>query len=109
MLTGLGKELHENGLLLSSALGPWGVMLTDEAKESLDLVNIMAYDWAKIHATITVNFIPAIISALNTLSKKDSEKISFFLAYRFTATPETKANSCRQAILTLKSIQDLKT
>lgn len=47
MLTGLGKELHDNDLLLSSALGPWGVMLTDEAKESLDLVNIMAYDWAK--------------------------------------------------------------
>lgn len=109
MLTGLGKELHENGLLLSSALGPWGVMLTDEAKESLDLVNIMAYDWAKIPATITVNFIPAIISALNTLSKKDSEKINFFLGYRFTATPEIKAISCRQVIQTLKSIQDPKT
>lgn len=47
MLVGLGEELHKNNLLLSSALGPWGVRLTDEAKNSLDLVNVMAYDWAK--------------------------------------------------------------
>lgn len=47
MLVGLGKKLHKNDLLLSSALGPWGVRLTDEAKKSLDIVNVMAYDWAK--------------------------------------------------------------
>ncbi len=43
----LGGALHRRGLLLSAALGPWGVQLSRRARESMDFVNVMAYDWPK--------------------------------------------------------------
>lgn len=47
LLVKLGRELHRRGLLLSSALAPWGIQLSREARESLDFVNVMGYDWPK--------------------------------------------------------------
>ncbi len=47
LLTNLKPKLEKSGTLLSSALGPWGNMMNDEAKEALDFVNVMSYDWAK--------------------------------------------------------------
>ena len=47
LLIRLGEELHRRGLLLSAAFGPWGIQLNRRARESLDFVNVMAYDWPK--------------------------------------------------------------
>ena len=47
LLTNLGRALHMRGLLLSSALSPWGIHLSRAARESLDFVNVMGYDWPK--------------------------------------------------------------
>ncbi|MGN0519265.1 MAG: glycoside hydrolase family 18 protein [Candidatus Fimenecus sp.] len=47
LLINLKAKLTPENLLLSSALGPWGNMLSKEAKAALDYVNVMSYDWAK--------------------------------------------------------------
>lgn len=47
LLVELKPKLENEGILLSSALGPWGNMMSSEAKEALDFVNVMSYDWAK--------------------------------------------------------------
>lgn len=47
LLIRLGESLHRQGLLLSAAFGPWGVQLNARARQSLDFVNVMAYDWPK--------------------------------------------------------------
>ena len=47
LLIRLSDALHQQGRMLSSALGPWGVLLNRRARESLDFVNVMAYDWPK--------------------------------------------------------------
>ncbi|MGN0533112.1 MAG: glycosyl hydrolase family 18 protein [Eubacterium sp.] len=47
LLVNLKPKLEAKGILLSSALGPWGNMMSDEAKATLDYVNVMSYDWAK--------------------------------------------------------------
>lgn len=47
LLTTLKPKLVEKDLKFSSALGPWGNMLSKEAKEALDFVNVMSYDWSK--------------------------------------------------------------
>lgn len=43
-LVKLKKELAQSNKILSVALSPWGVGLSKEAVESIDLVQIMAYD-----------------------------------------------------------------
>ena len=40
----LGEELHKTGKELSIALSPWGVNLSQEAVDSIDQLQIMAYD-----------------------------------------------------------------
>lgn len=47
LLLNIDPKLEEKGLMLASALGPWGNMMSQDAKETLDYVNVMAYDWAK--------------------------------------------------------------
>lgn len=43
-LTKLGKELDKHGKELSVALSPWGIKLSQEAIDSIDQLQIMAYD-----------------------------------------------------------------
>lgn len=40
----LGEELHKNGKVLSIALSPWGVNLSQEAIDSIDQLQLMSYD-----------------------------------------------------------------
>lgn len=47
LLVNLKAKLSKHGIMLSSALGPWGNGMSREAKEVLDYVNVMSYDWAK--------------------------------------------------------------
>ncbi len=47
LLVRLKAKLAPENLLLSSALGPWGNMMSEDAKKALDFVNVMSYDWAK--------------------------------------------------------------
>lgn len=47
LLVHVKEKLAPENLLLSSALGPWGNMMSKDAKEALDYVNVMSYDWAK--------------------------------------------------------------
>lgn len=47
LLVSLKPLLAERGIGLSAALGPWGNIMSKEAKNALDFVNVMAYDWDK--------------------------------------------------------------
>lgn len=47
LLLNIDPKLEQRGIMLSSALGPWGNMMSQEAKETLDYVNVMSYDWPK--------------------------------------------------------------
>lgn len=47
LLIELKKALLPRGRLLSAAFAPWSIWLQGAAKESLDFVNVMAYDWPK--------------------------------------------------------------
>lgn len=43
-LTCVGEKLHARGKILSVALSPWGVDLTQEAVDSIDQLQLMSYD-----------------------------------------------------------------
>lgn len=43
-LTCVGEKLHAQGSILSVALSPWGVDLTQEAVDSIDQLQLMSYD-----------------------------------------------------------------
>lgn len=47
LLVNLKPKLEAEEIMLSSALGPWGNLMSNKAKETLDYVNVMSYDWAK--------------------------------------------------------------
>lgn len=47
LLIELKKALGAHGKLLSAAFAPWNVWLSRCARQSLDFVNVMAYDWPK--------------------------------------------------------------
>ncbi len=83
LLVELKKALLPRGRLLSAAFAPWNIWLQPAAKESLDFVNVMAYDWPKNRRRYHAEFYSCHVFSAAYFLKKNFPKKKLLLGVPF--------------------------